>query len=62
MLYGLSYEELNYILDPSDVVGDDYPSVTFPTLKSNEISNYGEYLTKRLVLENFQKITNGELL
>ena len=50
-LYGLTRDELRYILDPSDVYGDDYPSVTFPGLKRNEVRDFGEYRTRRLVLE-----------
>lgn len=50
-LYGLSRDELRYILDPSDVMGEDYPSETFRVLKNNEIREFGEYRTRRLVLE-----------
>lgn len=50
-LYGLDRNELCYILDPKDVMGDDYPSETFRVLKEGEIRAYGEYRTKRLVLE-----------
>ena len=34
--YGLSRDELRYILDPADVMGPDYPSETFRVLKNNE--------------------------
>ena len=54
-LYGLTRDELRYILDPSDVYGDDYPSVTFPGLKRNEVRDFGEYRTRRLVLEAWDK-------
>lgn len=50
-LYGLTREELMYILDPASVMGDDYPSETFRVLKNNEMRDYGEYRTMRLVLE-----------
>ncbi len=50
-LYGLTRDELRYILDPADVYGDEYPSMTFPGLKRNEIRDFGEYRTRRLVLE-----------
>lgn len=50
-LYGLTRDELRYILDPTDVMGDDYPSETFRVLKNNELSRFGEYRTRRLVLE-----------
>lgn len=55
-LYGLSREDLQYILDPSVEYGEDYPSVTFPGLKRDEIKEYGEYLTQRLVLEAYDKL------
>lgn len=55
-LYGLSRDELRYILDPADVMGPDYPSVTFPGLKRKEIAEYGEYLTQRRVLEAFDQL------
>jgi hypothetical protein len=50
-LYGLTRDELRYILDPKDVMGEDYPSETFRVLKEGEIRAYGEYRTRRLVLE-----------
>jgi hypothetical protein len=50
-LYGLTRDELRYILDPKDVMGEDYPSETFRVLKDGEIRAYGEYRTKRLVLQ-----------
>jgi len=49
-LYGLTRDELRYILDPADVYGADFPSETFRVLKNNEIKKYGEYRTQRLVL------------
>ncbi|MHA3690842.1 Eco57I restriction-modification methylase domain-containing protein [Akkermansia sp. AKK6] len=50
-LYGLTREELNYILDPTSVFGDDCPTQTFPGLRRNEEKLYSEYRTRRLVLE-----------
>ncbi|MBE9088041.1 restriction endonuclease, partial [Tolypothrix sp. LEGE 11397] len=50
-LYGLTRDELRYILDPADVYGEDFPSETFRVLKNNEIKKFGEYRTQRLVLE-----------
>ena len=49
-LYGLTRDELRYILDPADVYGPDFPSETFRVLKNNEIKKYGEYRTRKLVL------------
>ncbi|RQV60321.1 SAM-dependent DNA methyltransferase [Burkholderia cenocepacia] len=42
-LYGLTEEELRYILDPADVTGDDYPSETFRVLRNNELRDFGAY-------------------
>lgn len=49
-LYGLTRDELRYILDPAEVMGDDYPSETFRVLKNSELREFGEYRTQRLVL------------
>ena len=49
--YGLTRDELRYILDPAAVKGPDYPSETFSVLKTNEIRRFGEYRTARLVLQ-----------
>ncbi|HEX6292888.1 MAG TPA: hypothetical protein VFZ66_27140 [Herpetosiphonaceae bacterium] len=49
-LYGLTRDELRYILDPADVYGPDFPGETFRVLKEKEIRQYGEYRTRRLVL------------
>jgi hypothetical protein len=60
-LYGLTRDDLRYILDPSDIMGDDYPSETFRGLKSKEVRHLGEYRTRRLVLEAWDKLEQGEL-
>jgi hypothetical protein len=60
-LYGLTRDELKYVLDPTDVMGDDYPSETFRVLKNNEQKELGEYRTQRLVIEAWDKLESGEL-
>ena len=55
-LYGLTRTELQYILEPQSVMGEDYPSETFRVLKDNEIAKYGEYRTQRLVLEAWDRM------
>lgn len=60
-LYGLSRDELRYVLDPTDLMGDDYPSETFRGLKNKEIRHLGEYRTRRLVLEAWDRMEQGEL-
>ncbi|MEQ3728129.1 MAG: N-6 DNA methylase [Tateyamaria sp.] len=59
--YGLTRDELRYILDPADVKGPDYPSETFRVLKEKEIRTHGEYRTRRLVLAAWDRMeVNGE--
>lgn len=54
-LYGLRTEDLRYILDPEDVCGKGCINETFRVLKEREIRELGEYRTKRLVLEAWNK-------
>ena len=60
-LYGLTRDELRYILDPADVMGADYPSETFRVLKNNELREFGEYRTRRLVLKAWDRLQSGAL-
>jgi hypothetical protein len=46
---------LRYILDPADVHGPDFPGETFRVLKEKEQAKFGEYRTRRLVLEAWDK-------
>ncbi len=59
-LYGLTRDELRYILDPADVYGPDFPGETFRVLKEKEIKQFGEYRTRRLVLEAWDKEADHE--
>jgi len=60
-LYGLTRDELRYILDPQDVYGPDFPGETFRVLKEKEIRQFGEYRTRRLVLEAWDRLeASGE--
>jgi len=54
-LYGLTRDELRYILDPADVYGPDFPGETFRVLKEKETKQFGEYRTRRLVLEAWDR-------
>lgn len=60
-LYDLTRDELRYILDPAEVMGDDYPSETFRVLKNSEMREFGEYRTQRLVLEAWDTLESGEI-
>ena len=57
--YGLDREDLRYIIDPADVMGDDYPSETFRGLKRNEMKDFGEFRTERLVLAAWDRMESG---
>ena len=52
-LYGLTHDELRYTLriDPKEVQREDFPGETFRVLKEKEVKQFGEYRTRRLVLE-----------
>ena len=63
-LYGLTTDELRYILDPEDICGKGCINQTFRVLKDNETKKFVEYRTKRLVLEawhrfKFDKMENA---
>ncbi len=58
--YGLTREELLFVLDPAEVLGEDYPTVTFPGLKYKEEREFGEYRTKRLILEAWDRLYENE--
>ncbi|PTQ79807.1 N-6 DNA methylase [Nitrosospira multiformis] len=60
-LYRITRDELRYILDPADVMGEDYPSETFRVLKNKEVRDFGEYRTQRMVLEAWDKLERGGL-
>lgn len=58
-LYSLTREEVRYILDPQDVFGEGFPGETFRVLKEREEKELGEYRTRRLVLEAFDKLAKS---
>lgn len=53
-MYRLDRWELAWILDPSP------PGVSFSALQRKEFAEYGEYRTKRYVLEVFDQLLRGE--
>lgn len=55
-MYGLDRPELEWILDASA------PGLSFSFLKSHEIDEFGEYLTKRYVLQAFELLDHGNIL
>jgi hypothetical protein len=62
-LMGLSRDELRYVLDPQEVYGSDFPwggETTFRVLKEKEMKQYGEYRTRRLVLEKWDELSSAD--
>ena len=58
-LYGLTCDELRYTpfgVDPKEVHGEDFPGETFRVLKEKEVKQFGEYRTRRLVLDAWDRM------
>jgi hypothetical protein len=55
-LFGVTRDEMRYILDPADLYGAECPIETFRVLKNNEIKEFGEYRTQRLVLQTWDRL------
>lgn len=54
-MYGLERSDLDWILDaPAS-------SSSFPSLKQHEVKSFGEYRTRRLVLQAFDSLERGEV-
>lgn len=54
-LFGLTTDELRYILDPEDICGSGCINETFRVLKERELREYGEYRTRSLVLDAWHR-------
>lgn len=52
-LHSHTCDELRYIPVPKEVHGLDFPGETFHVLKKKEVKQFGEYRTRRLVLESW---------
>lgn len=60
--FNLLREEIEYMLDPKEKFGEDFPSETFRIMKEREIVKYGEYRTKRLIMEIYDEMVECEKL
>lgn len=59
MLHSFAHDKLCYTpygINPKEVHGEDFPGETFRVLKDKEIRLYGEYRTRRLVLEAWDNL------
>ena len=56
-LFGLTREEMKYLLEPRDVLGPDCTAETFAALRRAEEREFdGEYRTRRLVMEAWDRL------
>jgi hypothetical protein len=60
-LYGLTKDELRYILDPESVMGAGYPSETFRVLKEREEKEFGRFRTAEWVVDAWDRLQAGVL-
>lgn len=56
LLYNLSLKEICFVLDPQQIYGEKFPPGYFHVLKNMEFRDYGEYRTKRLILEKYDEL------
>ncbi len=54
--FGLNRDDLRFVLDPHERYDETYPSETFRVLKEIEVRQFGEYRTRRLVLEAWDRL------
>jgi hypothetical protein len=54
-VFGLTQDELRYVLDPDNLLGEGSGVETFKALRNREKRQLGEYRTQRLVLEAWDR-------
>jgi hypothetical protein len=59
-IYNLNRNDLEYILGPERMDGETQQIETFRVLKSVEIREFGEFQTRRLVLEAWDRLFGGD--
>jgi hypothetical protein len=55
-VYGLTRDEMLYILDPANILGEDCGIETFKALRNHEQREYGEFRTQRLIGEAWDRM------
>jgi hypothetical protein len=58
-LYGLSRDEVMFVLDPCDVFGPTFPGESFRVLREKETERYGEFRTKQLVMAYYDAMAEA---
>ncbi|GJE19460.1 N-6 DNA methylase [Methylobacterium marchantiae] len=60
-VYGLNKQEMLYILDPVNILGEKCDIETFKALRNREIREFNEYRTQRLVLEAWDRLAGTQI-
>jgi hypothetical protein len=55
-LFGLTRDEMRYLLDPADILGADCGFETFGVLQRAECKEFGEFRTRRIILETWDRM------
>ena len=58
-LFGLTSDEMRYLLDPADILGADCGFETFGALQRAERRQFGEFRTRRLILEKWESLPHA---
>jgi hypothetical protein len=59
-LYQLSRNELEFVLDPKQYHGSDYPGETFRVLQEKEVERFGQYRTRATILEFYDAMADAK--
>lgn len=60
-VYGLNKQEMLYILDPANIMGEECDVETFKALRNREMREFNEYRTQRLVLEAWDRLAGTQI-
>lgn len=55
-VFGLSKQEMLYILDPDNILGPDCGVETFKALRNAELRDFKEFRTQRLIEEAWERV------
>ena len=58
--HGPTWDELHYLLNPADTYNPDLTGEIVRVLKEEGQAKFGEYCTRRLVLEAWDALERGE--
>lgn len=58
-IFGLTRDEMRYLLEPRDVLGPDCTAETFAALRRAEERDHQEYRTRRLVMEAWDRTVHA---